>query len=92
MRERPIPNYVDEQMQIFFWEVDEFIPTLAIFVIFYTWDQVFFGILLSYVFVKVLSRFKSAHMSGVIFHACWWVGLIKMNPKFENGLVREYVR
>ena len=37
MQKRPIPNYVDEQMQIFFWEVDEFLPAVAIFVLCFMW-------------------------------------------------------
>jgi conjugal transfer pilus assembly protein TraL len=35
----PIPNYVDDQPQFFFWEVDEFFPSLVIFIVLYMWDQ-----------------------------------------------------
>ena len=89
MTEKPIPNYVDDQMQVFFWEIDEFFPTLVIFILFFMWDQLLWGILLSMGFVRVFSRFKSANMDGVLFHMVWWAGAMKMNRKFQNGLDRE---
>jgi len=89
MKEIPIPNYVDAQMQIFFWEIDEFFPTLVIFLLFFMWDQILWGIILSYIFVRMFARFKVANMDGVLFHMAWWSGFMKMNKKFKNGLDRE---
>ena len=89
MTEKPIPNYVDDQMQVFFWEIDEFFPALTIFIVMFMWDQLLIGILLTYVFVKFFSRFKNANMAGVLFHMAWWVGLMGMNKKFDNGATRE---
>lgn len=89
MTDKPIPNYVDDQMQIFFWELDEFFPTLVIFILFFIWDRLFWGIILSYAFVRVFSRFKSGNMDGVLFHMVWWTGIMKMNNRFSNGMDRE---
>jgi len=89
MNEKPIPNYVDSQMQVFFWEIDEFFPSLTIFIIFFMWDQPLLALIFSYLFVRVFSRFKSSNMEGVLFHMVWWAGLMQMNKKFPNGLSRE---
>lgn len=89
MTEKPIPNYVDDQMQVFFWEVDEFFPVLTIFVLFFMWDQLALGIILSWGFGRYFSRFKSANMDGFLFHVFWWSGLMSMNKRFSNGLMRE---
>ncbi|BCU08428.1 type IV conjugative transfer system protein TraL [Allochromatium tepidum] len=89
MTEKPIPNYVDDQMQVFFWEVDEFFPILTIFILFFMWDQLLIGIALSWAFGRYFSRFKSSNMDGFLFHMAWWSGLMSMNKRFANGLMRE---
>lgn len=90
MNERPIPNYVDDQMQVFFWEIDEFFPALTIFIVMFMWDQLLLGLVLVMFFVKFFGRFKNANMSGVLFHMVWWTGLMRMNKKFDNGAQREF--
>ena len=92
MTPRPIPNYVDDQMQVFSWEVDEFFPALTIFIVMFIWAQLTLGLVAAYLFVKLFSRFKDSRMAGVLFHFCWWVGLMGMNKKFANGAVREAVQ
>ena len=92
MTENPIPNYVDDQMQVFFCEVDEFFPALIIFVVMFMWDQLLLGLVATVVFVKLFSRFKNANMAGVLFHLVWWAGVMQMNKKFDNGAVREAVK
>lgn len=89
MTKHPIPNYVDDQMQVFFWELDEFFPSLTIFVVMFMWDQLMAGIVITIAFVKFFGRFKSANMPGVLFHMAWWTGLMSMNKRFDNGAVRE---
>ncbi len=92
MTEKPIPNYVDDQLQIFFWEVDEFFPALVIFIVMFMWDQLLLGMVLTFVFVKLFGRFKNNRMPGVLFHMVWWVGSMSMNKRFENGSIREAVK
>ena len=92
MQERHIPNYVDDQPQFFFWEIDEFFPSLVIFIVLYMWGQILLGMMASFVFVKLFGRFKNNHMPGVLFHMVWWTGMMKMNNKFDNGAVREAVK
>lgn len=89
MTEKPIPNYVDDQMQIFFWEVDEFFPVLVIFILFFIWDHVFVGMILCWGFSRTFSRMKSSNMDGFLFHVTWWLGLMSMNNRFDSGLMRE---
>ncbi|CAN7576102.1 type IV conjugative transfer system protein TraL [Acidovorax delafieldii] len=92
MKERPIPDYVDDQLQFFFWEVDEFFPALTIFIVMFMWDQLLMGIVLTVVFVKAFGRFKTNNMPGVLFHMAWWSGLMGMNKRFPNGAIREAVK
>lgn len=79
-------------MQIFFWELDEFFPSLTMFIVMFMWDQLLVGIVMTVVFVKFFSRFKNANMSGVLFHMAWWIGLMGMNKKFDSGAMREAVK
>jgi conjugal transfer pilus assembly protein TraL len=88
MKELPIPNYVDDQMQVFFWEVDEFFPAIVIFIVMFMWNQLMIGIVVTVIFVKLFSRFKDSNMPGILFHMVWWTGLMGMNKRFENGAVR----
>lgn len=92
MQERNIPNYVDDQMQIFFWEIDEFFPALVIFIVMFMWNQLLLGIIATFVFIKVFGRFKANRMDGVLFHIVWWFGVMDMNKKFNNGAVREFAK
>jgi conjugal transfer pilus assembly protein TraL len=93
MNELDIPSHVDDQMQIFFWEMDEFIPSVAIISLFIImWNQALIGILLAFVFTIVFSRFKSASLQGVLFHIVWWSGAFSMNKKFDSGLNRELTK
>ena len=89
MTEKPIPNHVDDQMQVFFWEIDEFFPALVIFVVLFMWDQLMLGLISTYVFVKLFGRFKNARLDGVLFHMAWWAGLMSMNKRFDSGAMRE---
>lgn len=89
MTERPIPNYVDDQPQVFFWEADEFLPSAVIFVLLYAWDQILLGLIISIVFTRLFARFKQNNMAGVLHHLIWWIGAITMNKRFENGLLRK---
>jgi len=72
--------------------MDEFIPSLVMFVVFFMWDQPLVGLFVAYIFVKIFSRFKNMNMAGVLFHMAWWSGALAMNRRFQNGLVRELVR
>ncbi len=93
MHDIPIPNYTDAQMQIFFWELDEFIPSIVMIVVFIImWNQPLLGILLSYVFTRFFSRFKRENLDGALFHIVWWMGAMSMNRKFDSGLDREFVK
>lgn len=93
MHDIPIPNYTDAQMQIFFWELDEFIPSVVIIVVFIImWNQPLLGIILSYVFTRLFSRFKRENLDGALFHIAWWIGAMGMNRKFDSGLDREFVK
>lgn len=92
MNERPIPNYVDDQMQVFFWEIDEFFPALTIFIVMFMWNQPLIGIFLVMAFMKFFGRFKNANMAGFLFHMVWWTGLISMSKKFDNGGDREFIQ
>jgi len=72
MTEKPIPNYVDDQMQIFMWEVDEFFPSLVIFMVMFMWDQLLLGIILTILFVKLFQGSKARTCRAYCF--TWFGG------------------
>ncbi|KQB57324.1 MULTISPECIES: type IV conjugative transfer system protein TraL [Acidovorax] len=91
MRTIDIPSaIVDDPPHILFWEADEFIPALTIFVILYLWDMTFLAIVASIAFTKAFARVKGSNMRGLLFHMLWWPGLIRMNSVHDSGLNRRF--
>ncbi len=92
MKEVDIPRYVDNQPQIFFWELDEaiiFIGCLAGGIAIGGWATVLamFG---GYFAVKLFRRFKSGALEGVLLHICYWAGVFGLNKHYQDSSKKDY--
>jgi len=90
MNEIAIPRYVDSQPQLFFWELDEFVPF-----VFFVGMGIMTGaltamLLPAFGITYVFARFKGNSLDGVLLHLGYWSGGMPMNSVFKNGAVRRY--
>jgi len=91
MREIPIPRYIDSQPQFFFWEVDEVSIVIACMTVGIIFRMLGPFLLLSLPTVWYFRKMKMARMDGILHHVSYWIGLMKLNQRFTNGLEREIV-
>ena len=91
MDEIEIPHYIDAQPQIFFWELDEFVPIFALMGVGIATDTLTPLIPLMFVFSNLFQKFKSSQMEGVLMHLVYWYGVLPLNKIFKNGVIREFV-
>ncbi len=85
-----IPEYVDDPMQILVWEMDEFAVVLVVFFIGMMAHQILISLGFIYVFVKFYIRLKENKLAGFYLHGPYRIGLIPLNPWFQNGGILEY--
>lgn len=88
----PIPRYVDAPMQVLLWEIDEVIPIIALFAIGIVTGLMMYMLVLIFLLVQVFSRFKSAHLDGILMHLAYAHGIAKLNHRFPLGVVHALIR
>ena len=85
-----IPRYVDSQLQVFLWEIDEIIPVVAAFAIGMMTETLTYVIIPAFLLGKLFSKYKESHLDGILMHLAYWYGIMKLNRWHENGMVRHY--
>jgi conjugal transfer pilus assembly protein TraL len=77
-----IPQYVDELMQVGFWEVDEaaFLVLGLFFGVLTGW--MISGIIVGIIFANIFAKYKSGQNRGMLLHYIYWYGLIPFNGLF----------
>ncbi|GAA5132738.1 type IV conjugative transfer system protein TraL [Thalassotalea piscium] len=76
MRTVRIPQYVDELMQVGFWELDEAIFLVLGLIIGTITGWMFTGIIIGTLCSGIFAKYKSGHNRGMLLHAVYWYGLI----------------
>ncbi|WP_431798256.1 type IV conjugative transfer system protein TraL (plasmid) [Cupriavidus metallidurans] len=92
MKEIDIPRYVDNQFQLFFWEFDEaiiFIGCLAGGIALGGYFTLV-SMALGYGAVKAFRRFKNGSLEGVLYHLCYWAGLLALNKQYQDSSKRDF--
>ncbi len=91
MNEVQIPRYIDSQMQMFFWEFDEFILAVALFAVGIVMNSLLVAVILIYFVNKAFRRYKDGSMPGTLMHLAYWVGMMPLNQVATDALAREKV-
>jgi conjugal transfer pilus assembly protein TraL len=91
MKEIPIPRYVDSQMQLFFWELDEVVVISAIAGFGIVMDMVFYSMIAGFFASILFTKYKNNFLDGILMHMAYWAGFMKLNKLFPNGQIRHYV-
>lgn len=89
MREVVIPRYIDSQMQLFFWEFDEFILAVALFALGIVMNSLLLTVVLIYIVNKAFRRYKDGAMQGALLHLVYWGGFMPMNRVATDALARN---
>lgn len=86
-----IPRYIDSQLQILFFELDEFVLAMGIFVIGVVIKQELPAMLAIYFVVKAFRYFKDGKLDGILLHLAFWYGFLPMNKIAKDGLHRKRI-
>lgn len=87
-----IPDYIDSQQQFLYWEVDELIPFVFIFMVGIIMKNLLLLLPIAIWISWAFSRYKAAHLEGTLHHMLYWGGLFSLNKVFKNGFKREYIQ
>jgi type IV conjugative transfer system protein TraL len=92
MEQVTIPQYVDELMQIGFWEIDE-----AMFMVLGTFIGIMTGWMFSGMFVgafmaSMFAKYKNGKNRGMLLHFFYWYGAVPFKGLWcDNALKRFWI-
>jgi conjugal transfer pilus assembly protein TraL len=86
-----IPRYIDSQLQILFFELDEFVLALGVFGIGVVIKQELPAMIAIYFIVKAFRYFKDGRLDGILLHLEYWHGFLPLNKIAVDGLHRQRV-
>ncbi len=90
MKDIEIPRFVDSQVQVFFWEIDEIVPMVASVGIGIMTGALTYMLIPAFIITKLFSKYKEMHLDGILLHYAYWVGIFPLNKAHDNGQIRRY--
>jgi conjugal transfer pilus assembly protein TraL len=91
---RKIPNYLDDQQQVLFWEFDEFIILSLAFGIGIMIRYLTTLILVGLVAAKIFRRMKDRRANGFLIHFVYWhtgmASIDKIPTSRPNPFIRRF--
>lgn len=84
----PIPRYVDSQMQVLFWEVDEVVPVVALMGVGIMTDTLSYMFVIMIVVWHLFGKFKDSNLDGILMHLAYTNGIATLNKRFPSGIER----
>lgn len=85
-----IPRDIDSQIQILFWELDEFLVFFVLFgvgIVLRGWATLV-GLVAGYYAVKFFKKFKEGGLDGALAHIFYGWGVMPLNKIYEDGMAR----
>lgn len=89
MKEYDIPRYIDSQQQFLFWELDEFCVCSGLFMIGILSDTLTVMCIVIYFVTNGMARMKNNTLDGLLFHLCFWLGLVSVSNEFDDAVTKE---
>jgi conjugal transfer pilus assembly protein TraL len=89
---RDIPNYLDDQQQILFWEFDEVILLSIMFSIGIIVNQLSILIIIGLVGIKFFRKVKDRQANGFLLHALYWYAGIGSTDKGITSKPLPFIR
>lgn len=91
MEDVNIPRFIDDQLQFYFWELDEVIVMTSIFALGIWLGQMLYSMVGMFVVYKLFVRVKNAAHRGLLLHLAYWHGLFALKATVKNGFDRHFV-
>lgn len=85
-----IPHSVDCLPQILFWEADEIAPAFLLAGAGIVTDTLTMLLIPIYFLTKYFVKFKQNHLDGFFHHLMYDWGVMGLNKRFTNSLIREW--
>lgn len=83
-----IPRYVDSQMQVLFWELDEVVPVIALMGAGILTDTLSYMLVVMIIVWKLFGKFKDSNLDGILMHLAYVNGIANLNKRFHPGIER----
>lgn len=85
-----IPHYIDNYVQLAFWEADEIGPVMFLVAIGMVTQTLTWCLLISYGVHKIYMHYKEQHLRGYLLHLLYRAGILPLNSRFSNGAILHY--
>ena len=85
-----MPKHVDAQLQILWWEADEFLIAMIIFGIGLMFHAFVTPLVLLFFVMPIISKQKRAALDGAAMHALYATGITPLNKEFTDALETEF--
>ena len=84
-----MPEFVDDQAQILWWEMDEFAAGIGIFGIFLIVHQLLIGCAAVFFVMPFVKKIKGDGLPGSAYHYICTTGLVALNKEVPDLLERD---
>lgn len=85
-----IPKYIDDQLQLMWWEMDEFMVMLLIGGVGMIFHLLGTGMVIGFFMMPFLRRAKRASLNGAALHMLIATGLFPLNKEFDDSAEQEF--
>lgn len=85
-----VPKYIDDQLQLMWWEMDEFTVMLLIGGIGMIFHLLGTGILIGFFTIPLLRKAKRVSLQGAALHMLVATGLFPLNKEFDDSAEQEF--
>ena len=90
LQEKRIPSRIDNQVQLLFWELDEFLIFVSCIFSGMMFDLLVPGIFVAALAARALSKLKRNSLRGVLHHIAYWHKIYDLNKAFTKGGEKVY--
>lgn len=85
-----MPKYVDAQIQILWWEADEFLIAMTVIGVGLMLHVFIYPLIFLFFVMPVITKMKREALEGTAMHALYATGLIPLNKEFTDALETEF--
>lgn len=85
-----MPKYVDAQIQILWWEADEFLIAMTIVGVGLMMHVFLIPLVILFFLVPVITKMKRAALEGTAMHVLYATGVFPLNKEFTDALETEF--
>lgn len=85
-----MPKYVDSQIQVLWWEADEFIIAATTLGTGIMYHQILLSVVAVVFLMPVMAKLKRSALEGAAMHTLYSMGIAPLNKEFSDALEKEF--